>query len=105
MTRICFIEPSGTLYEVDAQDGVSAMEAAVRNGVPGIPADCGGACACATCHVYVDATWLSKLPEAGDIESDLLEIADDRRDNSRLSCQIVVAPELDGMVLRLSAEV
>ena len=101
MTRICFIEPSGTLHEIDAQDGVSVMETAIRSGVPGIPADCGGACACATCHVYVDAAWFAKVPAAGEMENDLLELADDRQDTSRLSCQIVVAPELDGLVLQL----
>jgi 2Fe-2S ferredoxin len=71
--------------------------------VPGIPADCGGACACATCHAYVDETWLERLPPMDSTENDMLDCAVERRDNSRLTCQVFISEELDGMVLRLPA--
>lgn len=101
MTRITFIEFDGTAHMIEADDDASAMEAAVRNDVPGIPAECGGACACATCHVYVDPEWLARLAPMGEVENDLLDLADERRGNSRLSCQLMVTPELEGLVLQL----
>jgi 2Fe-2S ferredoxin len=104
MTTIVFIEPNGTRHEIEAASGTSAMECAIRNGVPGIPADCGGACACATCHVYVDPQWLGKITPISGEENDLLDLADDRRDTSRLSCQIKITPDLDGLTLSIPAE-
>ena len=99
MTHITFHAPDGTAYEVDAPNGTSAMENAIRNSVPGIDADCGGACACATCHVYVDEAWLPTVGEPEAMEEDMLDFAYDVRPNSRLSCQIRIRPELEGLVL------
>ena len=80
---------------------MTVMESAVKNMVPGIDADCGGACACATCHVYVEPDWLEKTGEREEMEEDMLDFAFDVRENSRLSCQIKVAPELDGLTVRV----
>jgi 2Fe-2S ferredoxin len=101
MVAITFIEFSGTVHTVEAQEGATAMEAAVRNGVPGIDAECGGACACATCHVYVDEAWREKVGEPSPMEEDMLDFAAEVAPNSRLSCQIKLTPALDGLVLRL----
>lgn len=103
MVAITFIEFSGTVHTVEAQEGATAMEAAVRNGVPGIDAECGGACACATCHVYVDDAWAEKTGHAEPMEEDMLDFAFDVRPNSRLSCQIRVRDDLDGLVVRTPA--
>ena len=97
MPRITFIEPSGMRRLIDAPIGITLMEAAVQNGVQGILALCGGACACATCHVYVDANWLPKLGAREEMEEGMLECAWEPRDNSRLSCQIHVTAELEGL--------
>ena len=101
MIRITFIEHDGTAHEVVAQEGQTVMEAAVMNGVPGIEASCGGACACATCHVYVDPAWkpVTGAPEV--MEEDMLDLAYDVRDESRLSCQLRVTPAFDGLVVRV----
>ena len=96
MAKITFSQQDGSEKTVDAENGMTVMEAAIKNMVPGIDADCGGACACATCHVYVDEDWLAKLPEREEMEEDMLDFAFDVRDNSRLSCQIKVSDELDG---------
>jgi len=101
MARIIFIEHDGTRHEVDASNGVSVMEAAVNNMVPGIDADCGGACACATCHVYIDENWVEKTGNADSMEESMLDFASDMQANSRLSCQINMSDELDGLVVRL----
>lgn len=101
MTAISFITSDGTRYDLDAPDGGSVMQAAIRNDVPGIDADCGGACACATCHVYVDESWREAVGAASEMEADMLDFAFDVRAESRLSCQIRVRPELDGLVLRV----
>lgn len=102
MTKVSFVEVTGKTYAVEADSGISAMEAAMRNNVPGIDGDCGGAAACATCHVYVDPAWLAKTGAAGEgMEKDMLEFAEDVRENSRLACQIKLTSELDGLVLRL----
>jgi 2Fe-2S ferredoxin len=101
MARIIFFEHDGTKHEVEAANGTSVMEAAVGNMVPGIDADCGGACACATCHVYVDEAWIEKAGTADSMEESMLDFASDMKPNSRLSCQIKVTDELDGIVLRL----
>ncbi len=101
MPKIKYIEHSGKEHEVDVPVGWSAMEGAVKNLIPGIDADCGGACACATCHVFVEESWLAKLPPKEDMEETMLDFAPEVESNSRLSCQIKVTPELDGLVLRM----
>jgi ferredoxin, 2Fe-2S len=97
MPRITFIEPDGSRRVVDAPLGVTLMETAVQNGVQGILALCGGACACGTCHVYVDAAWLPRLGAREEMEEGMLECAWEPRDNSRLSCQIHVTADLEGL--------
>lgn len=102
MPMIRFVDAAGTEYAVEAEEGVSAMEAAVKNGVPGIDGDCGGAAACATCHVYVDDDWLGKTGKAADeMEKSMLEFAEDVRETSRLACQISMSGALDGVILKL----
>lgn len=97
--NMVFIDASGQRREISSQEGQSLMEAATLSGVPGIDADCGGACACATCQVYVHTEWLSRLPEMSDGEANMLEFAANRQENSRLACQIRLAPELDGLTV------
>jgi 2Fe-2S ferredoxin len=99
MARITFIGTDGTRYEVEAENGSTVMENAIRNGVPGIEAECGGACACATCHVYIDENYRTVTGEAEPMEEDMLDFAYDVRPTSRLSCQIRVTDELDGLVV------
>ena len=101
MPKIKYVEHNGKEHEIDVPNGWSVMEGAVKNLVPGIDADCGGACACATCHVYVDQAWLAKLDPKQDMEETMLDFAQDLEPNSRLSCQIKVTPELDGLVVRM----
>jgi ferredoxin, 2Fe-2S len=100
MPKITYIDDSGKERTVDAPLGWTVMEGAVKNRVPGIDADCGGACACATCHVYVDPAWLEKLPPREEMEDQMLDFAVERKQNSRLSCQLKVTAELDGLVVR-----
>ena len=97
MAKITYIVHDGTEHKVEVKTGLSVMEGAIRNNVPGIDADCGGACACATCHVYIESPWFEKLPAMADNEDSMLELASERRPNSRLSCQVKVTAELDGM--------
>ena len=99
MPKITFIEFDGTAHEIDVPAGGSVMEAAVSNNVPGIDADCGGACACATCHVFVNEAWMGKVGERGDMEQSMLDFAENVKATSRLSCQIVLTDELDGLVV------
>ena len=101
MPRVSFILPDGTTSDVDARTGDSVMETAIDNNIPGIIAECGGACSCATCHVYVDEGWLGKLPEADALEDGMLECALERQPNSRLSCQLRIRDDLDGIVIRV----
>ncbi|MEX6632601.1 2Fe-2S iron-sulfur cluster-binding protein [Hyphococcus lacteus] len=101
MPKITFIEQNGTEHAVEAAEGASVMEAAVKNMVPGIDADCGGACACATCHIYVDDAWREKTGKAATMEESMLDFAYEPKENSRLSCQIKVTQDLDGLVVRL----
>jgi ferredoxin, 2Fe-2S len=102
MTRVTFIHPTGSVSCLDAENGVSLMQAAVGEGIEGIVAECGGSAMCATCHVYVDEAFLGRLPEPTDDEDEMLECtASPREACSRLSCQLVVTPEFDGIVLRL----
>jgi 2Fe-2S ferredoxin len=100
MPKIKYVEHNGKEHDVDVPEGWSVMEGAVKNLVPGIDADCGGACACATCHVYVDPQWTDKIPGKSDMEETMLDSAQDLEPNSRLSCQIKVTAELDGLVVR-----
>lgn len=103
MPKLIFVQPDGSRQEIEAAIGQSVMEAATANLVPGIVADCGGGCACATCHVYVDADWSPKLTPADDIERAMLEGAIDPNEHSRLSCQIKASEALDGIVLHVPA--
>lgn len=99
MPKVTFIDSDGQPHSLDAGIGASLMEVAVKNMVPGIDADCGGACACATCHVYVETSWLPKLNPKDDMESSMLDFAEDVKENSRLSCQITLTENLDGIVV------
>jgi 2Fe-2S ferredoxin len=99
MIKITFIDAEGTARTVDAEEGATVMETAIRNGVPGIEAECGGACSCATCHVYVDEEWEAVTGQPQPMEEDMLDFAFDVRPNSRLSCQIRVRPEMDGLTV------
>lgn len=101
MPRVTFIEHNGTAHEVEATAGQSLMRAAVDNGVPGIDADCGGQCACATCHVYVPPEWLARTGTRSEMEESMLGFAASTQDDSRLSCQIIVTDALDGLVVRM----
>ena len=101
MAKITFIQNNGTEQTVDGLPGMSVMESAVKNMVPGIDADCGGACACATCHVYVEPEWVQKVGSRNPMEEDMLDFAFDVRDNSRLSCQIKISDALDGLRVKV----
>ena len=101
MPKVTYIEHNGKEHVVDVPEGWSVMEGAVKNLIPGIDADCGGACACATCHVYVDPAWIGKLQPKEDMEQTMLDFAQDLEPNSRLSCQIKVTKALDGFVVRM----
>lgn len=101
MARITFVEADGTEHQVEADDGYTVMEAARDNDVPGIEAECGGAGACATCHVYIDEAWAAVSGEAGRAEREMLELVGDRRTGSRLSCQINICAALDGLIVRM----
>ena len=103
MVKITYIDAQGTARTVEGEVGSTVMETAVRNGVPGIDAECGGACACATCHVYVEEAWREATGSPEPMEEDMLDFASDVRPNSRLSCQIRVKPELDGLVVHTPA--
>ena len=101
MAKVTFIAHDGKEHVVDIAEGWSLMEGAVKNGIPGIDADCGGACACATCHVYVDDEWTERVGSPEAMEEDMLDFAYDVQPNSRLSCQIKVRDALDGLVVRV----
>jgi 2Fe-2S ferredoxin len=101
MPKITIIEFSGKEHHVEAEVGTSVMQAAIDALVPGILADCGGSCSCATCHCYVDAAWVSRLPAVESAEQEMLECALDPQPDSRLSCQIRLTPQVDGLVVRL----
>lgn len=100
MPKITYIDHDGTSREISGDVGSTVMETAIKSQVPGIEADCGGACACATCHVYVDPAWKEIVGGASEMEEDMLDFAFEVQDNSRLSCQIKVTEELDGLVVR-----
>ena len=99
MVKITFIDNEGTPRTVEGEVSSTVMETAIKNGVPGIEAECGGACACSTCHVYVDEAWREKTGEPSPMEEDMLDFAFDVKPNSRLSCQIKVTEALDGLVV------
>jgi 2Fe-2S ferredoxin len=101
MPKITFIDHGGKEHVVEAETGITVMEAAINNLVPGIEAECGGSLACATCHVYVDDAWTEKTGSPSDMESDMLDFAFELQPNSRLSCQIRVTDEIDGLVVRV----
>jgi 2Fe-2S ferredoxin len=101
MAKVTYIEFNGAEHVLDVKPSLSVMEGAVKNNIPGIDADCGGACACATCHVYVQEPWLDKTGEKSAMEESMLDFAENVQDNSRLSCQIKVTDELDGLVVKM----
>ena len=101
MAKITYIEHDGAEHVIDVKPGQSVMEGAVKNNIPGIDADCGGACACATCHVYVDAAWTDKTGTKSAMEESMLDFAENVEANSRLSCQIKVSDALDGLVVTM----
>ena len=99
MPKITYIDSSGNKKTIEVAKGLSVMEGAIQNNIPGIDADCGGGMACATCHVYVKEEWFNKLPKAEDGEQDMIDMAFEPKKNSRLSCQLIVSDELDGLVV------
>ena len=101
MAKITFVDHTGESRSVEAESGSTVMEAAIRNAIPGIEAECGGACACATCHVYVDEAWLEKTGDKSAMEESMLDFAENVEPNSRLSCQIKVTDALDGLVVKM----
>src|SRR5688500_6892871 len=101
MAKITYIQHNGASQTVEAQSGMTVMEVAVKNMVPGIDADCGGACACATCHVYVEPDWMEQVGPRNEMEEDMLDFAFDVRDNSRLSCQIKITDALDELTVKV----
>ena len=104
MPKIIYNTFDNQTYSIDVQNGLSVMEGAVQNDIPGIDADCGGGMACATCHVYVDENWLDKLPKKEDGEEDMLDMAFEPKKNSRLSCQLIVSDELDGLIVNIPSK-
>ena len=104
MAKITYIEHSGKSHTIEVQNGLTVMEGAVQNNIPGIDADCGGSMACATCHVYVKEEWFNKLPKKEDGEEDMLDMAYEPNKFSRLSCQLTVSNELEGLVVNLPAK-
>lgn len=101
MPKVIFVEHNGKRHEIEGKIGHSLMETAVSNRVPGIDADCGGACACATCHVFINGEWGPRLGPRGEMEQTMLDFAENVRPTSRLACQIKVSPEMDGIVVEL----
>ena len=101
MPKIIYNDNQGNSKTIEVENGLSVMEGAIQNDIPGIDADCGGGMACATCHVYVDENWMHKLPQKDDGEEDMLDMAFEPKKNSRLSCQIIVSDELDGLVVNI----
>ena len=99
MAKITYITHDNQNHTLNVQNGLTVMEGAIQNDVPGIDADCGGGMACATCHVYVKEEWLDKLDKTEDAEQDMIDMAFEPKKNSRLSCQLIVSDELDGLVV------
>ena len=99
MPKITYIDDEGNSKTIEVENGLSVMEGAIQNNIKGIDADCGGSMACATCHVYVEEKWLNKLPKAEDAEVDMIDMAFEPKKNSRLSCQLIVSDELNGLTV------
>ena len=99
MTKITYIDFQGNSKTIDVDNGLTVMEGAIQNDIPGIDADCGGAMACATCHVYVEEKWFNKIPKAEEAEVDMIDMASEPKKNSRLSCQLIVSKELEGLIV------
>tara|TARA_B100000686_G_C16393741_1_gene763764 strand:- start:415 stop:735 length:321 start_codon:yes stop_codon:yes gene_type:complete len=104
MPKITYIEHNGKSHTIEVAKELSVMEGALQNNISGIDADCGGACACATCHVYVDEKWFDKLPKKEAAEQDMLDMAFEPKKNSRLACQITASDELDGLVVKMPSK-
>ena len=104
MAKIKYIEHKGKPHTIDVANGLSVMEGAIQNNIPGIDADCGGSCACATCHVYVDTKWFDKLPNKESAEEDMLDMAHEPNKFSRLTCQITITDDLDGLVVKMPSK-
>ena len=104
MPKVTYIDNSKNSKTIDIENGLTVMEGAIQNDIPGIDADCGGSMACATCHVYVEEKWLDKLPKAEDAEVDMIDMAYEPKKNSRLSCQLTVSDELDGLIVTTPAK-
>ena len=99
MTKIIYKDYNGNSKTIDVENGLTVMEGAIQNDIPGIDADCGGSMACATCHVYVEDKWLNKIKKAEEAEVDMIDMAHEPKKNSRLSCQLIVSNELDGLIV------
>ena len=104
MAKITYIDNEGSSRTIEVENGLSVMEGAIQKDIPGIDADCGGSMACATCHVYVEEKWLDKLPNAEDAEVDMIDMAYEPKKNSRLSCQLIVSDDLNGLVVTTPAK-
>ena len=102
MPTVVYITTDGVRHEVDVESGYTIMEGAINNNIEGIVAECGGACACATCHSYIDEAWLDRIPPKDDMEDSMLDAAFERKENSRLTCQIEVSDEIDGIVVHVA---
>ena len=104
MPKITYKDNQGNSKTIEVEKGLSVMEGAIQNNIPGIDADCGGSMACATCHVYVEEKWLDKLPKAEEGENDMIDMAFQPKKNSRLSCQLIVSDEIDGLVVNIPSK-
>ena len=104
MPKITYITSNANVHTIDVQNGLTVMEGAIQNDIPGIDADCGGGMSCATCHVYVNDEWLDKLPKKEDGEEDMLDMSFEPKKNSRLSCQLIVSDTLDGLVVNIPSK-
>ena len=104
MTKITYQDNQGNSKTIDVENGLTVMEGAIQNEIPGIDADCGGSMACATCHVYVEEKWLNKISKAEEAEIDMIDMAYEPKKNSRLSCQLIVTDELDGLIVTTPAQ-
>ena len=104
MTKITYKDFQGNSKTIEVENGLTVMEGAIQNNIPGIDADCGGSMACATCHVYVEEKWLNKIQKAEEAEEDMIDMAFEPKKNSRLSCQIIVSDELDGLTVNIPSK-
>jgi 2Fe-2S ferredoxin len=104
MPKITYVDCKGSSKTIDVENGLTVMEGAIQNDIPDIDADCGGSMACATCHVYVEEKWLDKIPKAEEAEVDMIDMAFEPKNNSRLSCQLIMSDELDGLIVTTPAK-